>query len=132
MPGQRKRGGRQMQIERIYIKNFKSIREMEIEGIERALILVGKNNTGKTSIIDALRAVFGIYQVSEKDFNIKKQNIEIGITLRLTEEDLHHLHRLGRVSLYKRYEVWKRDFCAKLPSYHEGKISFTGVINWKK
>lgn len=96
MPGQRKRGGRQMQIERIYIKNFKSIREMEIEGIERALILVGKNNTGKTSIIDALRAVFGIYQVSEKDFNIKKQNIEIGITLRLTEEDLHHLHRLGR------------------------------------
>ena len=29
-----------MQIERIYIKNFKSIREMEIEGIERALILV--------------------------------------------------------------------------------------------
>ncbi len=45
MPGQRKRGGRQMQIERIYIKNFKSIREMEIEGIERALILVGKNNT---------------------------------------------------------------------------------------
>ncbi len=121
-----------MQIERIYIKNFKSIREMEIEGIERALILVGKNNTGKTSIIDALRAVFGIYQVSEKDFNVKKQNIEIGITLRLTEEDLHHLHQQGRVSLYKRYEVWKRDFCAKLPSYHEGKLSFTGVINWKK
>lgn len=121
-----------MQIERIHIKNFKSIQEMEIENIERALILVGKNNTGKTSIIDALRAVFGIYQVSEKDFNVKKQNIEIGITLCLTKEDLHHLHRQGKVSLYKRYEVWKRDFCAKLPSYHEGKLSFTGVINWKK
>lgn len=121
-----------MQIERIGIKNFKSIREMEMEHIERALILVGKNNTGKTSIIDALRAVFGIYQVSEKDFNVKKQNIEIGITLRLTEEDLHHLHRQGKVSLYKRYEVWKRDFCAKLPSYRDGLLSFTGIINWKK
>lgn len=121
-----------MQIERIGIKNFKSIREMEMENIERALILVGKNNTGKTSIIDALRAVFGIYQVSEKDFNVKKQNIEISITLRLTEEDLHHLHRQGKVSLYKRYEVWKRDFCAKLPSYRDGLLSFTGIINWKK
>lgn len=121
-----------MQIERIGIRNFKSIREMEIKDIERALILVGKNNTGKTSIIDALRAVFGLYQVSEKDFNQKKQNIEISITLRLTEEDLRHLHRLGKVSLYKRYEVWKRDFCAKLPSYREGLLSFTGVINWKK
>lgn len=121
-----------MQIERIGIKNFKSIREMEIKDIERALILVGKNNTGKTSIIDALRAVFGIYQVSEKDFNVKKQNIEISITLRLTEEDLHHLHRQGKVSLYKRYDVWKRDFCAKLPSYRDGLLSFTGIINWKK
>ena len=29
--------------------------EMEIHGIENALILVGKNNTGKTSVLDAIR-----------------------------------------------------------------------------
>ena len=45
-----------MQITSVHIRNFKSIREMEIHGIENALILVGKNNTGKTSVLDAIRA----------------------------------------------------------------------------
>lgn len=120
-----------MQIERIVIKNFKSIREMEIGEIESALILVGRNNTGKTSVVDALRAVFGLYKVTEKDFNIKKQNIEIGLTLKLTREDLEHLHRQGRVSVYKRYDVWEKDFYAKLPSCEDGRLSFTCMINWK-
>jgi len=120
-----------MQIERIVIKNFKSIREMEIGEIESALILVGRNNTGKTSVVDALRAVFGLYKVTEKDFNIKKQNIEIGLTLKLTREDLEHLHRQGRVSVYKRYDVWEKDFYAKLPSCEDGRLSFTCTINWK-
>lgn len=44
-----------MQFTRIRIKNFKSIRDMEIRDIENALILVGKNNTGKTSVLDAVR-----------------------------------------------------------------------------
>ena len=43
-----------MQIESLVIRNFKSIREMRIEGIENALILVGQNNTGKTVVLDAL------------------------------------------------------------------------------
>ncbi|MCI8950974.1 MAG: AAA family ATPase [Lachnospiraceae bacterium] len=121
-----------MRILSIYIKNFKSIRSMEIEGIEQALILVGKNNTGKTSVVDAVRAAFGLYPVSETDFNEKRQKIEIGIRLQITEEDLHQLHQLGKVSMYKRYEVWKKDFCSKLPSFQDGVLSFDCVINWKK
>lgn len=118
-----------MRITSIHIKNFKSIRDMEIKGIENALILVGKNNTGKTSVVDAIRAAFGLYQVSETDFNEKKQKIEIDIRLQITEEDLHQLHRRGRVSMYKRYEVWERDFRSKLPSYQDGILSFTCMIN---
>ena len=45
-----------MQIISVHIKNFKSIEDMEITDIENALILVGKNNTGKTGILDAIRA----------------------------------------------------------------------------
>ena len=56
-----------MQITSVHIRNFKSIREMEIHGIENALILVGKNNTGKTSVLDAIRAVAGSYQIQESD-----------------------------------------------------------------
>ena len=40
-----------MQITRLAIRNFRSIHSLEIGGIENALILVGKNNTGKTGIL---------------------------------------------------------------------------------
>lgn len=45
-----------MRIIDLRIKNFKSIRDMHIGGIENALILVGKNSTGKTAVLDAIRA----------------------------------------------------------------------------
>lgn len=118
-----------MQIKSLHIKNFKSIRELEISDIENSLILIGKNNTGKTVVLDAIRAVTGNYVAKETDFNEKKQNIEIKMTLEITEEDLHQFHAHGSVSGYKRYESWKNDFCEKLPSFVNGKLTFTCSIN---
>lgn len=106
-----------MQIRSLVIKNFKSIRELVIDDIESALILVGKNNTGKTVVLDAIRAVTGDYAVRETDFNEKKQNIRIKMVLAVTEEDLHQFHTNGIVSTYKKYALWKRDFEEKLPSF---------------
>ena len=40
-----------MQIKFLNIKNFKSIKELEINNVENCLILVGKNNTGKTVVL---------------------------------------------------------------------------------
>lgn len=76
-----------MRFTYIHIKNFKSISSMEISDIENALILVGKNNTGKTTVLDAIRAVTG------------------------------------------GYEIWERDFYKKLPSYKEGRLTFTYRAN---
>lgn len=118
-----------MQIKSIHIKNFKSIRELEIRDVENSLILVGKNNTGKTVVLDAIRAVTGNYTIRETDFNEKKQNIEIAMVLDITEEDLHQFHLHGIVSLYKRYDSWKRDFCEKLPSFSNGRLNFVCAIN---
>lgn len=118
-----------MQIKSLGIRNFKSIRELEICDIENSLILVGKNNTGKTAVLEAICAVAGDYTARETDFNEKKQNIEITMTLAISEEDLHQLHACGTVSSYKRYESWKRDFYEKLPSFSEGTLSFTCFIN---
>ncbi|MBQ8803834.1 MAG: AAA family ATPase [Tyzzerella sp.] len=118
-----------MQIEFLSIRNFKSIRELKIHDIENSLILVGKNNTGKTVVLDAIRAVTGDYTVRETDFNEKKQNIEISMVLDITEEDLHQFHAHGIVSPYKRYDAWKRDFCEKLPSYSNGQLQFVCTIN---
>ncbi len=118
-----------MRFSRIIIRNFKSIREMEITDMENALILVGKNNTGKTSVLDAVRMITGAYVPTERDFNEKMQNIEIEVFLEITEEDLRRLHALGLVSQYKRYEVWEKDFCRRLPSFQDGVLHFTLSCN---
>lgn len=118
-----------MQLKEIHIKNFKSIQNMHISHLEHALILVGKNNTGKTSVLDAVRAVGGDYVVKPEDFNEKQQNIEIKVSLALGPEDLRILHTHGQVSVYKRYGAWEKDFCNKLPSFQNGVLEFTCVIN---
>ena len=119
-----------MRITDLQIRNFKSIRDIHLEGIDSALILVGKNNTGKTSILDAIRTLTGARRMEEEDFNEKKQRIEIGMTLNISQEDLQLLHEEGRVSRYRRYEYWYADFCRKLPSFKEdGSLSFTYTRN---
>lgn len=119
-----------MQIHSLCIKNFKSIQELEIHDIESSLILVGKNNTGKTAVLDAIRAVTGHYKVGEHDFNEKKQNIEISMVLEVAEDDLKRLHAQGKVSGYKRYDAWKHEVYEKIPSFKDDKLAFTCVMNF--
>ena len=116
-------GGERMQITDLRIRNFKSIRDMHIRDIENALILVGKNDTGKTAVLDAVRAVGGDYIVKEEDFRENFPNVEVQAVLQITDEDLKRFHRFGLVSSYRRYEAWYRDFCRKLPSYEPGEES---------
>ena len=65
-------------------------------------------------------AVTGNYEIQDSDFAPEGQNIEISMTLDIPEEELPTLWQRGIVSKYKRYEVWHRDFCAKLPSLPGG------------
>lgn len=124
-----------MRIVSLSIRNFKSIRSIEINDIENAFIVVGKNSVGKTVILDAIRAVAGQYTIKKQDFNTAGSNIEIGVRLELTQADLTLLNRYGVVSHYKRYSAWEKDFRAKLPSYvkeqqdSEGVLSFTFIAN---
>lgn len=99
-----------MQITDLRIRNFKSIKDMHISDIENALILVGKNDTGKTAVLDAVRAVGGDYVVREEDFRENFPNVEISAELRITEDDLKRFHRFGVVSAYRRPEAWYREF----------------------
>lgn len=118
-----------MQITALRIRNFKSIQDLEIHDIENSLILVGKNNTGKTGILEAIRAVMGNYKVLETDFNERKQNIEISMELSISDEDLALLHARGIISPYKRFDTWKKEFENRLPSYKDGILSFICIIN---
>ena len=118
-----------MKIRDIHIQNFKSICDMHIPDIENALILVGQNNTGKTTVLDAIRAVGGEYQISREDFGEAGTKIRIHVSLALTEEDLDLLRRRGVVSQYRKKEAWMQDFSRKLPSYSQGLLSFTMTAN---
>lgn len=118
-----------MQIKEIEIKNFKSIRNLTMTNIDRALIIVGKNSTGKTVILDAILAVTQHYQIKPTDFYTKEGNIKISMKLQISEDDLRLFHQHGIVSKYKRYETWLADFHRKLPSFQDGLLTFTYSAN---
>ena len=103
---------------------------MELTDLENALILVGKNSTGKTAILDAIRAVGGSYQITEADFREGHPSINIQIELEILEEDLQIFHSQGRISKYRKYELWFQDFQKKLPSYKNGILSFSYLAKW--
>lgn len=118
-----------MKIKSLRIKNFKSIRDLSLENLENALILVGKNSTGKTVVLDAVRAVAGIYPVSIDDFRDEGQPIMIETVLELSEEDLQTFYSQGIVSKYRRFSSWIQDFQKKLPSFADGSLSFIYTID---
>lgn len=118
-----------MKITDLHIRNFKSIHDMHLKQIENALILVGQNNTGKTTVLDAVRAVGGEYEICPEDFWEDGSRIEITVSLRFTEEDLDLLRRRGIVSQYRRREAWLQDFSRKLPSFSGDTLTFTMSAN---
>lgn len=64
-----------MWLRKLTITNFRKIEELTIEFPQGLTVLVGENNVGKTTIIDALRLIL----FSSRDFE----------SLRLTEDDFH-------------------------------------------
>ncbi len=118
-----------MQISYLQIKNYKSIRELTLKDMENAVILVGKNSVGKSTVLTAIAAALGACPITAADFNEKGQNIEISMTLSLTQKDLNLLYKNKKVSSYKHYSSWYRDFCTKLPSYENQLLTFTFTAN---
>ncbi|MBR4145540.1 MAG: AAA family ATPase [Lachnospiraceae bacterium] len=109
-----------MKISSILIRNFKTIRELNIDNIESAFIIVGKNSTGKTTILKAILAVAGEYAVKATDFNDPNRNIEIAVNLEITNADILEMHSKGKISKYKSFDMWYEDFCTQLPTFVRG------------
>jgi putative ATP-dependent endonuclease of OLD family len=71
-----------MFLSSINIKNFRSIKDANIPFNKGLNVIIGRNNTGKTAIIDALRICFSygkqwrdIYINKEEDFYIDESNV---------------------------------------------------------
>ena len=102
-----------MQITYLHIMNYKSISDLELKDIEDVLILVGRNSTGKSVVLDAIRVVSGDCSVSEDDFNDSEGNISIKVHLMIDDNDLKLLFERGVVSSFKHYNLWLKDFNSK-------------------
>lgn len=123
-----------MLIQSVKIRNYKAIKELEIKNMENTCILVGKNNTGKTVVLDAILTAMGQKPVKEKHFHQLNGNIEIGVRLKLFQSDIEYIWKSGSISRFKKYDLFIKDFLNKLPSYEpdgegEGVLSYTFIVN---
>ena len=62
-----------MKIERIKVKNFRSLKNFSIDLEEELSLIVGKNNVGKTSVIEILNKFLNLNKniIESEDFNIE-------------------------------------------------------------
>ena len=95
-----------MYLEHISIKNFRLFNALELT-LNRGLnVLVGENDSGKTSLIDAIRYVLGTNSndrsfVSEQDFHNDAN--ELKIQLKFSDVDTH-AHRFVEHLSHQEYE----------------------------
>lgn len=73
-------------IKSILIKNYRSIKKIEIKNVCNSLGLVGENSSGKSSILSAILTFLGEYDLKDSDFRFDKdgkreEEIVIGIGL---------------------------------------------------
>ncbi len=116
-----------VKIGRLRIRNYKSIKELSIEDVDSAVILVGKNSTGKTAVMHAICAMVGARPIEPHDFNDPSENIEIDAAIEITKEDLDMMYERGIVSRHKKREAWNADFLKKLPGFADGELKFTFI-----
>jgi len=96
-----------MKLDRFEIKNFRSIEDIRINIEEKngkkCLILVGKNEAGKSNILKALSAVFGQYRVSIKDQNKNASDNKyyVHAIFKLEESDFNVLE----TGLFEEYNI---------------------------
>lgn len=67
-----------MHISKVYIRNFKGIKELTLELKEKVNIIVGKNDSGKSTIVEAINlALSGYYRGRKLDISENLFNKEI-------------------------------------------------------
>ena len=90
-----------MKITQITIKKFRGIKEQTISDIGEALVLIGKNNSGKSAVLTAIRAFWGDYTPQPKDFYRNSSSFEILITFEISDEYLLYFFNDSKVGFQK-------------------------------
>ncbi|WP_167631591.1 AAA family ATPase [Mariprofundus ferrooxydans] len=105
-------------IDRVRISGFRGLSNIEIN-LPRTTLLIGTNNSGKTSIIKALQLALGDYAryLAEEDFHIdkdEKQQDKIIVDLRFVALD----ESGNRAQVFE--DIWLEEFQDKVQSESNG------------
>lgn len=73
-------------IQKISVKNYKSLKDNTINFWPNKTVFVGKNDVGKTNILKAMRVVFWEKKIKLSDFNNSREKIEICIELNINSK----------------------------------------------
>lgn len=78
-----------MKLSRVEVKNYKSISHI-VANIDELTAIVGKNNYGKSALLDAIQCFYGDKTINDDDFHMgKEENIEISLLFsNIVNEDI--------------------------------------------
>ena len=109
-----------MKIENLKVKNYKSISELSVN-FGTLTAIVGKNNFGKSTTLDALQCFYGLKEISIEDFHLgTKQDIEIQVTFEnIDEADLDR---------YIGYKIMLAKMTAKIKSNPGDEVFSAGQL----
>lgn len=105
-----------MKIKSIKIKNFRSLKDVEISSPNNdVLVLTGQNNAGKSAVINAIRLFYGDYKLVETDFCRSSEDKNIQIEIEYDFKDKEEFETLpteyqlnnNRLRVVKRYSKEK-------------------------
>jgi len=78
-----------MEISRLKINRYKSIKETMILDLQSPSILIGQNNSGKSNVLDAIEFSLGS-SLNDRDLFYEKADIEIDLVFDDKEQDINN------------------------------------------
>lgn len=108
-----------MKIKKISIKNWRSIKHLEIDA-EDLMVIIGQNNHGKSNLLAAILFFFGEIKHQELDFNHGSTELFVEITFaRLDTSDQ---------TTFKKYLTSDKTIVVRKSSYLSGSFEYRGYI----
>ena len=122
-----------MYLQRLYIRNFRSIKELDLTFSDGKNVIVGRNNSGKSNIVAALDAVLSessptyhkTQNITEKDFRAWKETVNGEEQTQSADEIFIWCELARRDDEPLNYEEMYG--CRKLPRYSEGEDPYNPV-----
>lgn len=107
-------------IKQIRIRNFRSIKNAEFENVGNTLIFVGENNSGKSTVLNALRLFFDknnlISELSFNDIQHSSNFFEIILMKNVDEIFYKELEIIMRTKNTQLYKLFLKEFTYNIPN----------------